>query len=403
MLHRFSWSFWYLVIGQALQSLALSAFSLGLIFLGFEESNPTGIGLVLAMRTLPTMMISLVGGVIADKYDRVKLASRTLIVSALLQFILAFCLLRYGLGWQVYVISFITGLVSAFGAPSLYALLPSIVPAENNVRANAIARGSRNVMSVIGPLLVGITIPTFGHNFLFYMVAVLMGVSGGFINSIRLTSPLGIKQGSDEAVPCQKLGLSGLNKKYPWFVLAICFWSALLFLESGAAAVTLPFVFLETWTQSQWALTLSVTSLGYIIGAIYLLRFPARSQLLSLSFLVFPLSIFPFLAVYLELSFPIILVCCLIAGIGLEVSGSLWGSVLQTHVSQSEIGRVSSIDYAISFGLVPVAYIVYGMLSDVYSGDIVLVVSAGVIGILSCSAAWCGRESRLLDFSSRKP
>lgn len=400
-------SFWYLVVGQALQSLALSALSLGLIFVGVEESNPTGIGLVLAARTLPTMVLSLLGGVAADKYNRVRLASITLVVSGFLHLVLAFSLTTYGLGWQVYAISLATGLISAFGAPSLYALLPQIVPAEHNVRANAIARGSRNVMSVIGPLLVGILVPLFGTDFLFYLVAALIVIAGICISQIRditTNSPTTEAGDNDDDVngtaesKHTAVTISNLRHKYPWFIFSITSWSILLFLESGATAVTLPFTFLETGTSSQWTLTLSATSLGYIAGAAYLLRFPLKRNILSLSFLVFPLAILPLVAVASDTSFYVILFACFLAGIGLELSGSLWGSVLQTRISQSEIGRISSLDYAFSFGLIPLAYIGYGALSAAYSGHTILVGSTIVVVLISLMAAWKNR-----DTSASKP
>lgn len=391
----FPTSFWYLVIGQALQSLALSALSLGLIFVGVAESNPTGIGVVLAARTLPTMVLSLIGGVAADKYNRVRLASATLVVGGLLHLVLAVSLTSYGLGWQVYVISLATGLISAFGAPSLYALLPSIVMAEHNVRANAIARGSRNVMSVIGPMLVGVLVPLFGTDFLFYLVAALIVIAGICISRIRgiTSTPTGDADDGEAETARTDVTIANLNKRYPWFIFSITSWSLLLFLESGATAVTMPFMFLETGTRSQWALTLSATSLGYIAGAAYLLRFPLKRNILSMSFLVFPLAILPLVAVAFGTPFYAILIACFLAGIGLELSGSLWGSVLQTRISPAEIGRISSLDYAFSFGLIPLAYIGYGALSTAYSGYSILVGSALIAVGISLAAAWKNRET----------
>ncbi|MDO4631177.1 MAG: MFS transporter [Corynebacterium sp.] len=257
-------SLWYLVVGQALQSLALSALSLALVFVGVEESNPTGIGFILAARTLPTIGLALVGGIAADKCNRVRLASSTLILSGGVHIVLALCLFRYGLGWQVYAVSFTTGLIGAFGSPSLYSLLPSIIPAAQNVSANALVRGARNFMAVIGPALAGILIPICGYNIIFIAIAVLTILAGVAVACIRY-EPHEESHVADTNVDDRSIGARYLSEKYPWFLFSILMWAALLSVESGASSVTLPFVFLEAGSQSQWSFVISATSLGYII------------------------------------------------------------------------------------------------------------------------------------------
>ncbi|MDO4631176.1 MAG: hypothetical protein Q4A82_02680 [Corynebacterium sp.] len=107
-----------------------------------------------------------------------------------------------------------------------------------------------------------------------------------------------------------------------------------------------------------------------------------------MSFFAFALAALPLLAVGMGLSYWLLLVAAVVAGFVSEVSGSLWGSALQTKVRSDEIGRVSSIDYTFSFGVIPVAYVAYGFLGQHGSQQVILIASAGVIVVASLCAAW---------------
>lgn len=64
----------------------------------------------------------------------------------------------------------------------------------------------------------------------------------------------------------------------------------------------------------------------------------------------------------------------------MELSGVFWGTFIQTSVDEEYLGRVSSLDYAASFGLVPVGYAIYGVLGNSGGNNgLILVLSAGIL------------------------
>jgi len=112
------------------------------------------LGLDAFLQQLPIMLFSLIGGVLADRFDR----RRTLLVSQYIQMTTAFTLATlvfFGLSrvWPIMVLSFITGSAQAFGGPASQALVPTLV--EKNDLPNAIALNSIqfNLARVVGPLL----------------------------------------------------------------------------------------------------------------------------------------------------------------------------------------------------------------------------------------------------------
>src|SRR6187200_255906 len=127
------------------------------------SSSAFFLGLDSFLGELPILLLTLVGGVVADRYDR----KRLLLSSQYIQMAAAFTLAALVYWdvvriWHVLTLSVITGLAQAFGGPAYQSLLPSLV-GKNDV-PNAIAFNSIqfNLARVIGPLLAGAALAAFG-------------------------------------------------------------------------------------------------------------------------------------------------------------------------------------------------------------------------------------------------
>jgi MFS family permease len=124
---------------------------------------PFFLGLDTFLGELPILLFTLIGGVIADRYDR----RRLLLASQYVQMICAFALaaLVYWDAvriWHVLTLSVITGLAQAFGGPAHQSLMPSLVDKEHLPNAIAFNSIQFNLARVIGPLLAGGALATFG-------------------------------------------------------------------------------------------------------------------------------------------------------------------------------------------------------------------------------------------------
>lgn len=126
------------------------------------------LGLDAFLATLPMILFSLAGGVVADRVDR----KRLLMISQVLQMIFAFILTALLVTdhvqvWHILVLSFCTGTVQAFGGPAYQALLPVLV--ERREVPNAVALNSMqfNLARMLGPSLAGIALATLGAEWCF--------------------------------------------------------------------------------------------------------------------------------------------------------------------------------------------------------------------------------------------
>jgi MFS family permease len=121
---------------------------------------------------LPILLLTLIGGVVADRHDR----RQVLIGSQIVQMSTAFTLAALVFFDAVHVawiltLSFIAGLGQAFGGPAYQALIPSLVEKKDLPNAIALNSIQFNLARVIGPLLAGATLAAWGS-------AVCFGLNG---------------------------------------------------------------------------------------------------------------------------------------------------------------------------------------------------------------------------------
>ena len=130
----------------------------------YEITNsPFQLGLTGLFRALPVMILSIPGGVLADRMDRRRLLIITQSLAALLAFALAllsfFGQVRV---WHIYAVTFFSGAVGIFDAPARTALIPSLVGAEQLATAYALNITWRQIATLAGPFIGGIVIATVG-------------------------------------------------------------------------------------------------------------------------------------------------------------------------------------------------------------------------------------------------
>ena len=130
------------------------------------------LGLDSFLGELPILLFTLIGGVIADRYNRRYL----LIGSQYGQMASAFTLaaLVYFDVVQIrhiLMLSFVSGCAQAFGGPAYQSLIPSLVPKETLPNAIALNSIQFNLARVIGPLIAGVVLATLG-------MAVCFGLNG---------------------------------------------------------------------------------------------------------------------------------------------------------------------------------------------------------------------------------
>jgi len=144
--------------------------------------DPVALGLAAALQFLPTLLLSLYAGVLADRLDK----RRLLMV---VQSGMAGCALVLGMLdvtglvqlWQVYLLCFVFGVFTAFDPPVRQSFVGEMVGKDHLTNAVALNSTTFNLARIVGPAIAGVMIIWTGTGWVFLVnalstVAVLIGL-----------------------------------------------------------------------------------------------------------------------------------------------------------------------------------------------------------------------------------
>jgi MFS family permease len=147
------------------------------------SGSAVDLALLNAFRLAPIFLFTLIGGVVADRWERRSLLFTTQSVAMLLAFVLA-GLTFTGLVqvWMAFVIATGRGIVLSFNQPARQSLISELVPRTALKNAIALNSATLNLTRVLGPTIGGILIATVGVAGAFFLnaltfVAVLYGLA----------------------------------------------------------------------------------------------------------------------------------------------------------------------------------------------------------------------------------
>src|SRR5512147_1328309 len=165
--------FVYLWLGQML-SIAGTQMQIWALFWHINQldKNPIALGGIGAARILPVIIFSLIGGALADSFNRRTIVFFTQSSAALLALTLGL-LTQFGhvTIWYIYAITALQAIAVAFDGPARQALVPNLVPAKDLPNAFSMTSIAWQTGSIIGPALSGIVIANMGQEAVYYINA----------------------------------------------------------------------------------------------------------------------------------------------------------------------------------------------------------------------------------------
>ena len=248
-------------IGTWMQTVAQS-------WLVYEISGSSRLlGLDAFLGQIPIMLLSLVGGVVADRVER----RHILIASQVVQLTCAFALsalVATGVVevWHILSLSFIVGTAQAFGGPAYQALIPTLVKSDDLPNAIALNSIQFNLARVIGPILGGLALTKlgaawcFGLNGLSYIAVI--------ITLVLVHSPYKPSVGKETMLESMKQGIRFIRQQQSMISLISL---AFLLTALGVPVVTFLPVFVKNIFSrgpDAYTLLLSVSGAGSVVGAL---------------------------------------------------------------------------------------------------------------------------------------
>lgn len=344
--------------------------------------SPFYLGAVSAAGSLPVLLFTLMGGVMADRFTKrnVLLLTQALsMVPALIAGVLT------GLGvitiWHVTVLVVFLGTVNAFDIPTRQSFLVEMVQKGNLLNAVALNAAAFNGARIIGPVIAGITIARLGLAACFYLNA---------LSFLAVIIALSMMKTRGEAKagkgPVFQDLLEGMrfvkeNKEILKVMLTVSAFS--LF---GVPFITMLPVFAEE------ILKVGPEGLGFLSGSAGLGAFVAaimlafkgdvkrKKRLMAITARVFPLALIVF-SISTNYYFSMAL---LVVG-GLSIVGFLAtaNSIVQLSAPDGMRGRVMSVYTVLFLGMMPIGNFLMGTVAASIGTANAVTVSAAVFFLVS--------------------
>ncbi|GGH82632.1 MFS transporter [Pullulanibacillus pueri] len=198
------------VLGQAsfanywfAQILSSTSFQMLSVAIGWQMYEVThdafSLGFVGLAQFIPMVLLTLVVGQVADRFDRRKIVFICLTVEATIAALLLFGNLAGWLGReQILVAAAIIGASRAFEGPSSSALLPQLVPKKILTQAISWSTSAGQTAQILGPSLGGLLF-SIGPTFV-YLTAIMALLVGAFLiifirmeRSVRKSEPVSMR------------------------------------------------------------------------------------------------------------------------------------------------------------------------------------------------------------------
>lgn len=183
---------------------------------------------------LPTALLVLVAGSVADRYDRRRVAALGLTVEIASSLYLAWFATHHGRSiWPVFVAVVFFGAARSFTTPAARALTPAVAPPGSLPRVAALGSVMWQSATIVGPVLAGVLFVA-GPAWPFIAAAVLLGISAIAISFVH---PIHAGGTTDEP-PTLRHALEGLKfvRRTP-LLLAVIALDLFAVLFGGAVAL----------------------------------------------------------------------------------------------------------------------------------------------------------------------
>ncbi|WP_076791832.1 MFS transporter [Chlorobium sp. KB01] len=331
------------------------------------------VGLAAAASTLPTLFLSLFGGVLVDRYPRRTILLWTQSSAMLLAFVLGYFALTGTVTIGIILLlSFLLGCVNALNVPALQAFLSEIVEREHLASAIAMNSAIYNGSRVIGPAIAGFLISATGTGGAFLLNGVSFLAVILSLISMKASPKKGGATISGNPVLAIREGLS-YSWQHPVIRTAILF-IAVIAIFAWSYVTMLPVIAKQTFGMGATGLgyLYGVSGLGSVIGTVLVSIFSGRVDRLVFiagGTILFALALIGFT---FSVSLPVALFFLFLGGFGLVAAVSTLSATIQGTVDDRFRGRVMSLYMMVFMGFMPIGNLEIGYLSEHFGTGIAI-------------------------------
>jgi MFS family permease len=374
-------------LGQLSSVLAQNMDGVAQSWLVLELTNsPLLLGLTGLSFAIPTITLTLLGGVIADRADRRRIMIFAQLGSATIFFTLAtLVIIQWVALWQVMTLAFLSGCIRAFDRPSRMALLPQMVPKDDIPNAVAVGGTIWQLNRLVGPAVAGLLIylvgvgPTYYFCFFASLSAVCLWLGIRFEHQPTAVSSGGLLQHMMD-------GVNFIRKNEIFYTfISMTFFNSVF----GMSYLILMPVFarnvLNVGSQG-FGFLQSAGGLGALCGVLAVAYFSHSQRKGSQA--IGGAVIFGTLLIFFALSqsYPLSLILACALGIASQFYITMINAILQINLPDQLRGRVMGI-YGLTWELMPVGGLIAGAIAEYAGAPAAVVVGGSLVAFMALGVA----------------
>lgn len=338
--------------------------------------------------TVPQVLVSLFGGVWADRYNRKALIMMADGFIASATFLLALALRS---GEEDMLLLLVVLCVRSAGAgvqtPAVNAIFPQLVPQDQLTKIQGINQSINSVCLLLAPAAGGVVLDSLGLAWALMVDVVTAAAAIGVMSRIRVEAAQKDADAGDMVTDIRK-GLQYAFSHQELKRLLICY--AFAFFLITPAAVLTPLMIERTFGGEVWRLTANevVWTVGMLIGGVLVSwrgHFKDKVRTVALCLVAFGI-LFGLLGV--SWNFASYLCFMGIAGFFLPFMTTAQTVHVQEITAPDVLGRVFSILQILSTSAVPVAILFFGPLADMVRVESILAVSGILLALVGVAYGW---------------
>ncbi len=394
----FSKDFTLVVIGQIISLFGNAAvrFALPLYLLNLTGSSAL-YGAVMACAFIPSILLSPVGGIVADRVNKRNIMVTLDFFTAAVILIFSLCMDGGNLAVPVTVTMMILYGIAGAYQPSVQASIPALVGQEHFMAANSVINTVSSFSSLTGPVIGGILYSAYGIKPVLKVCIVCFVLSA--VMEIFIHIPFQRQEAGGSIWRTVKTdfgeSIRFIRKEKPVIgrvLLAVC--GINLFL-SAMIIVALPYLITEVLNLGTaqanrlYGFAEGALAAGGLLGGIGAGVFAGRLEVrkagnlvVSSAACVFPMGVSLALSSSGMVNYIVITACCFAVMVFSTVFTVEMLSFIQTETPQNMIGKVIAVILAVSMCAQPLGNALYGVLFEACKGiEYAVVLLSGALSL----------------------
>lgn len=348
-------------------------------YVTFETKSGVAVALYAVAAFLPQGIVSIFGGVLADRVNRkvlVMIADGAIAAATL---VLALLMLNGVTDlWIIVLAVAIRSLGAGVQTPAVQAMIPQLAPGDQLMRINGIFGTIQSAMALLAPAAAGVVFGLFGIVPVFFIDVVTAVIGIGILALVTVPTLARVAEKSTSYRQDLVEGMQYIwhHRIVRWLLVVF----AIIFLLTVAPSFVTPLMVARTFGEEVWMVTVLelAFSVGMLGGGIAVSTVLAKRSKVGMILI----STFGFAAFTIGLGFSdnLILFYAFMFLIGLFVPlfSTPFMTLIQETVEPEKHGRVFSYVGIVMALATPIGMSAFGPLADVFSVQ-TLLVAAGII------------------------